>query len=158
MQNSRVHNIFSKFTVNTCVKVSVKGSLFDKVDRVIFTLFFLKAITGRNFTVKGLQHGLFPSDFEKFLRFLRKHPQANTFVPFRPLGDFTNVFKTVTVFLLLHCRSCPCASLRKQQSFDILNKQKPFTISGLESILDFCFYAISRKILIRSSPENDRVY
>ena len=133
-------------------------SLFDKVYRVIFTLFFLKAITGRNFTMKGLHHGLFSANFENFLRFLPKHPQANTFVPFRPLWDFTTVLNTVTIFLLLRCGSCPCAALRKQQSFDILNKQKPFTISGLESILDFCFYAISRKILIRSSPENDRVY
>ena len=95
-------------------------------------MFFLKAITSRNFTMKGLHHGLFPANFEKFLRFLLKHPQGNTFVPFRPLWDFTTVLKTVTVFLLLHCGSCPCAAQRKQQSFGILNKQKPFTISGLE--------------------------
>ena len=103
-------------------------SLFDKVYRVIFTLFFLKAITGRNFTMKGLHHGLFPANFERFLRFLPKHPQPNAFVPFRPLWDFTTVFKTVTIFLLLHCGSWPCAALRKQRSFDILSKQKPFTI------------------------------
>ena len=35
--------------------------------------------------MKGPQHGLFPVNFDKFLRFLPEHPQANTFLPFRPL-------------------------------------------------------------------------
>ena len=33
--------------------------------------------------MKELQHRLFSANFEKFLRFLPKHPQENTFVPFR---------------------------------------------------------------------------
>ena len=48
--------------------------------------------------MKGLQRGLFPAHFEKFLRFLPKHSQANTFVPFRPLWDFTTVLKTFEWF------------------------------------------------------------
>ena len=36
----------------------------------------------------------------------------------------------------------PCAAQRKQQSFGILNKQKPFTISGLEL---FCEIACLKK-------------
>ena len=92
--------------------------------------------------MKGLHHGLFPACFEKFLRFLPKHPQPNTFVSCRPLCDFATVLKTVTIFLLLHCGSCPCAAQRKQQSFAILNKHKPYTISGLEL---FCEIAWLKK-------------
>ena len=62
----------------------MQASFFDKFDRVIFNLVFLKAITGPNFKMKRFHHGLFPANFEKFLRFLPKHSQANTFVPFRP--------------------------------------------------------------------------
>ena len=83
--------------------------------------------------MEGLQHGLFPVNFEKFLRFFPKYLQANTFVPFRLLRDFTTALKTVTKFLLLHCDSCSCAALRKQQSFGILNK------NPLQSVAWSCF-------------------
>ena len=86
----------------------------------------------------GVHHGLFPANFENFLIFLPKHPQANAFVPFRPLWDFTTVLKTVTIFLLLHCGSWPRAAQRKQQSFGILNKQ----VSNFLEITSLSFYLI----------------
>ena len=63
---------------------------------------------------KRPQHGLFPANLAKLLRFLPEHPQANTFAPFRQLWDFTTALKTVAVFLLFRCDSFPCAALRKQ--------------------------------------------
>ena len=42
-----------------------------------------------------------PSKFWKILRLLPKNPQANTFVPFRRLWDFTIAVKAVSTFLPL---------------------------------------------------------
>ena len=60
---------------------------------------------------KRPQHGLFPANFEKLLRFLPEHPQANTFVPFRRLWDFTTALKIVAIFLPL--RKLPLRSPTK---------------------------------------------
>ena len=49
--------------------------------------------------------------FWKKLRFLPEHPQANTFVPFRRLWDFTITLKTVATFLRL--RQLPLHSSTK---------------------------------------------
>ena len=73
---------------------------FDKVGWATFTLTFCIRVSR---ATTALQQGLFSVNFEKFLRFLPEHPQANTFAPFRHSWDFTTALKTVAVFLLSHC-------------------------------------------------------
>ena len=60
-----------------------------------------------NFTIKGLYKKLFRVNFDKVFIFFKEYLQANDFVPFRLLWDFTSILKAIEVLHPLHFDSCP---------------------------------------------------
>ena len=70
--------IYRKYLCKSfCVCVSF---LLKLTQLSLFTFAFLQATTGRNFTIKGLQHGLFPANFEKFLRSVSEYRKMLLFL------------------------------------------------------------------------------
>ena len=97
--------------------------------------FFFSEVAGSDFTKRGLHHRFIWVNFLKFLRpAFFYHLWANTSVPFRPLWDFTNILKEVTVFLSrFYFDSCPCSAAQPQQLlFCLLNKYRMLTCSHSE--------------------------
>ena len=127
---------------------------------------FLKAITGRNFTMKGLHHGFFPANFEKFLRFLPKHPQANAYVPFMRFYHCSQNSYNISITLrqlLLRSSKKAATIWHSKQTKTLCNQWFGAVLWNSLSekkmnILDIGFYAINLKILIRNTPESDGVY
>ena len=65
---------------------------------------------------KRSQHGLFPANFEKLLRFLPEHPLANTFVTFTTTTAFFKILPLLSKQLQYF--SCSVAAVSLAQPYE----------------------------------------